>query len=302
MSDVTKRILVPGTVLVDKYADTGECFLGGAEFNFAHHVHQLMGGLDFVARVGEDENGQFILKELAHRGFPTHLIQVDAHKPTKTVTITKNDKNEPVYDIASNVASEYLEFPKLSTDEIADYALVYFGTTLQYAEKSRNTLRRILKQSQGIGFCDLNLRPGKYTPEVLEYSLHACDFLKINHEELDVISELFDLKAPDLEARVLELSTRFDIPGICVTRAEQGSVLYRNRRFWQKSLAPITVVDTVGAGDAFSACLAIGLLQRWDSQTMLDRASELAGAICQLRGAVPGENAFYLPFIKNETD
>ncbi len=293
-----RQVLVPGTVLLDIYADTGERFLGGAEFNFAYHVHHLMGGLDFVARVGEDEAGCFILNELACREFPTHLIQRDAHKPTKTVRVTKNEKNEPIYCIANDVASEYLDTPPLTPEDIAGYALVYFGTTLQYAEQSRGTLRRILEQSRGIRFCDLNLRPPKYTPEVVEYSLRTCDFLKINHEELDVVSSLFGLSGSTQEARVSQLSQRFQIPGICLTLAEQGSVIYRAGCFWKKTLPPTTVVDTVGAGDAFSACLAIGLLQGWDPARILDQASGLAAAVCQIRGAVPEDRGFYKNFIR----
>jgi fructokinase len=286
-------VLVPGTVLLDIYAESGQRFLGGAEFNFAYHVHQLLGGLDFVARVGDDDNGRFILAELERRGFPVSLIQQDAHKPTKTVVVKKDAENKPTYCIPDDVAAEYLDFPPIAP---AAYDLVYFGTTLQHGAQSRATLRRILAQSRGIKFCDLNLRPPKYTPEVVAYSLQICDFLKLNHEELEVISGIFDLSG-SREERVTLLAQRFDLEGICLTLAEQGSVFWQDGKFYEKKLPAGTVVDTVGAGDAFSAVLAMGLLKAWEPVKMLDRASELAAAVCQIRGAVPEDKGFYSRFL-----
>ncbi len=288
-------ILVPGTVLLDIYADTGEKFLGGAEFNFAHHVHFLAGGVDFVARVGQDEAGRFILDELSHRRFPAALIQSDQVKSTKTVLIRKDERNQPVYEIAQDVASEFLDDPPLSPAELAAYDLVYFGTTLQHGEKSRATLRRLLSRCPGIKFCDLNLRPPTYTRESVEYSLRICDFLKINQEELGVLSDWFGLSG-NQEEKITRLSGAFNIPGICLTRSELGSLLFYHGRFQAKSLAPVSVLDTVGAGDGFSACLAIGLLREWPEDKILDFASDFAVAVCRMRGAVPADPDFYRPF------
>jgi fructokinase len=58
------------------------------------------------------------------------------------------------------------------------------------------------------------------------------------------------------------------------------------------------LVDTVGAGDAFSAVLILGLLRGWDSATVLPRADAFARAVCCIPGAVPGDDAFYQPFLQ----
>jgi fructokinase len=286
------KTLVPGSVLLDIYLDSGQQYLGGAEFNFAYHLHFLLGSVDFLGRIGSDKEGKYIWYELARRKFPYQYIQVDPEKRTKTVQVQKNRNNEPAFIIPTNVASEFLEYPPLSDDRLAAYELVYFGTTLQHGLKSRQTLRSLLSKSQGTKFCDLNLRPQKYTPETIEYSLRTCNFLKINHEELDVISDLFHFSG-GREEKVLYIAQKFKISSICVTMAERGSIFYQSGNFSKRSISTSKIIDTVGAGDGFSACLVIGLLQGWSPIQTLEFASDFAGAICQLQGALPTRPEFY---------
>jgi len=290
------QILVPGTVLWDIYADTGEAHLGGAEFNFAYHVHQLTGGVDFLARVGADEPGRHLLAELERRGFPTRFIQVDPNKPSKTVTVTEDARGEPRFVIPDGTAAEHLEPPPLSAWDLAGYDLIYFGTTLQSGERSRTTLRDLLVACSGLKFCDLNLRPPKYTREVVEYSLRTCEVLKLNAEELQEVAGLFGLSG-EREALMRAVAKTFDVPRVCVTLGAQGSLLLAHGRTWKKTIPKLAAVDTVGAGDAFSACLAIGLLHGWEPPAILDFASDFAAAICGIQGAVPRDPDFYRPFL-----
>jgi fructokinase len=290
------KIMVPGTVLLDIYVGDHTRCLGGAEFNFAYHVHKLTGDVDFIGRVGRDEAGDFIFSELGRRGFPVHLIQTDPSKPTKTVRIFKDARNEPVYLIADDVSAEYLDEPPLSPADVANYDLLYFGTTLQHGAQSRATLRGLLAAGRGLKFCDLNLRTGKYTPETIDFSLYACTVLKLNHEELRIVAAQYGLTGQDRE-QVAAVSQRFGIPVVCLTLAAQGSMLYQDGAFSSHVPAPCPVKDTVGAGDGFSACLAIGLLRAWEAERLLAFASRFAAAICGITGAVPAEDGFYQGFI-----
>jgi fructokinase len=295
-SPANHKILVPGTVLLDCYAASRTRCLGGAEFNFAYHVHKLAGGVDFIGRVGRDEAGDFIFSELGRRGFPVRLIQTDPSKPTKTVRIFKDARNEPVYLIADDMSAEYLETPLLSPADLAGYDLVYFGTTLQHGAKSRATLRGLLAAGHGLKFCDLNLRAGRYTPETIDYSLQTCTALKLNHEELRIVAGQYGLAGQERE-QMAALSHRFGIPVVCLTLAAQGSLLFRDGAFCHYAPAPCPVLDTVGAGDGFSACLAIGLLRGWEAARLLAFAGRFAAAICGITGAVPAEDGFYEGFI-----
>lgn len=289
------RVLVPGTVLFDVYAESDETHLGGAEFNLAYHLHHLIGGVDLVARVGADDPGRRLLAELERRGFPTRFIQTDPVHPSKLVTVTRDARGEPCFHIPDNVASEYLEMPPLSVADLSAYGLVCFGTTLQAGERSRATLRALLAGSRGLKFCDLNLRPPKYTRETVEYSLRTCDALKLNDGELGVLTGLLGLPE-GREAAVRRLSEAFDIPTVCVTLGRDGALLFSRGVFHAAPASPVRVADTVGAGDAFSACLALGLLRGWPPERTLSFATDLASAVCAIRGAVPRDGSFYEPF------
>ncbi|MBN1594619.1 hypothetical protein JW933_01705 [candidate division FCPU426 bacterium] len=289
------KILVPGSVVLDVYEDTGKRYLGGAEFNFAYHMHHLLGGVDFIARLGQDEAGRHILSECTQRGFPVKGMQTDPVKPTKTVRIQKDANNEPIFFIPDDVATEYLDYPPLTDADIAAYHLVYFGTTLQHGAKSRSTLRALLDKCRGVKFCDLNLRSGKYTRETIAYSLHTCDFLKLNHEELETASDLFSLTGCQ-ETRILKLKNAFNLSGVCLTLAAKGSLLATGNQLARQSGKKCSVLDTVGAGDAFSACLAVGLLQQLAASDMLALAADFATAVCNIQGAVPADASFYRPW------
>ena len=53
------------------------------------------------------------------------------------------------------------------------------------------------------------------------------------------------------------------------------------------------VRDTVGAGDAYAAVLAGGLLKKWEPEKILKTASRFAGRICGIDGAIPANRSFY---------
>jgi len=55
----------------------------------------------------------------------------------------------------------------------------------------------------------------------------------------------------------------------------------------------VTIRDTVGAGDAFAAMLAAGVVLRWPAETTLRLADRLAAKICGIEGAIPEDPAFY---------
>ncbi len=58
-----------------------------------------------------------------------------------------------------------------------------------------------------------------------------------------------------------------------------------------------SVVDTVGAGDAFTSVIILGLVRGWPLQQTLDRAQAFASAVVGVRGATVQDPGFYRPFI-----
>jgi fructokinase len=87
------------------------------------------------------------------------------------------------------------------------------------------------------------------------------------------------------------------IQTVSLTKGESGSELFTNQgSFSADSADVIKVVDSVGAGDAYTAMLAAGMLKNWSPQVILERASLFASRICEIKGAIPESSSFYEPF------
>ena len=133
---------------------------------------------------------------------------------------------------------------------------------------------------------DINLRPPFWSTEVITKSLQAANALKLNDEELPVVAELCG--ASGFERDVLrQIQDHFDLQWVALTRGASGSVLVRHEYFDDLPGQVTEVVDTVGAGDAFTAALALGFLQGDDLHAINQRASKVAAFVCSKAGATP---------------
>ena len=72
-----------------------------------------------------------------------------------------------------------------------------------------------------------------------------------------------------------------------MTRGAQSSWLYQNGRWSEQVSEPVQVVDTVGAGDAFTAALTMGLLNKLDLDEVHVFAAQVARFVCSHAGATP---------------
>ena len=103
----------------------------------------------------------------------------------------------------------------------------------------------------------------------------------------------------DSKSIIKHLLEIYRIKWVCVTKGENGSELYRSGVPYainQPANFPRSIKDTVGAGDAFSAMLASGLLRGLSEHLILERASLFASEICSIKGALPKNMDFYIPF------
>jgi len=88
------------------------------------------------------------------------------------------------------------------------------------------------------------------------------------------------------------------LQGLLLTHGKNGAeVLTAGGAHW--SVRPernVTVVDTVGAGDAMTAVMLLGLLRGWPLGTSLERAQSFASAVVGQRGATARDPSFYALF------
>ena len=262
--------------------------LGGAPGNFACHARALGADAGIVTRVGDDPLGREILRRLEAMGLPLGLVQIDPAAPTGTVGVQLDSAGVPQFTIHAGVAWDRLEAKEAALVAVAQADAICFGSLAQRAEPSRGTIRELLcaAPAGALRIFDVNLRQHFYSRELLEHSLHLASVLKLNEAELPVIAGMFGV-AGDERAQVAALAARFGFRVVALTRGPRGAVLWADGRWSEWVPAPVAVADTVGAGDAFTAALALGLLQRRDPDEINRLANAVARHVCSLPGATP---------------
>ena len=278
-----------GEVLYDCFPD-GTRVLGGAPFNVAWHCHAF--GLKplFISRVGNDQLGQNIHAAMLDWGMDTQGIQFDSEHATGVVNVTF-DKNEPSYDIVENSAWDFINIKELP--EIENQSLLYHGSlSLRnlITEKSLVHLKQLFPDSI---FVDVNLRPPWWTLSKIINILENAQWIKLNLDELSLIvsHESETLKQAHY------LMSQYNLDLVVITLGAQGAIaINKKESCFVKPDNATTVVDTVGAGDAFTSVLLLGLHKHWSLQDIVNRAQEFASAVVGLRGATTQDKNFYKPF------
>ena len=293
-----KRLIVPsgpapvvaifGEVLADVFPDQN--VLGGAPFNVARHLqafglHPLM-----ISRTGTDALGDALLQEMVQRGMDVSGMQRDVAHPTGQVKVVLEEGGHR-FDILPDQAYDYIDAEVISQLVTAfPPRLAYFGTLALRGADARNAAMGLLRDCQCLVFLDINLRVPWYDEAMIVASLQHADMVKLNDDELAVVAAMLGFEKLNAEAQAVALQQRFALRQVLVTCGAAGSwVLDEKQRVFKVASAEVglTVVDTIGAGDAYAAVFIQGLLNGWDMQTVLHRASAYAAAQCQVRGAVP---------------
>ena len=261
---------------------------GGAPGNVACHAAGLGANVFMVSGVGCDELGERGIAALESHGIDCRHVQADPRHPTGTVTVSLGPAGDASYVFASDTAWDHLGWEPSLGELAARANAVCFGTLGQRAEESRRTIRRFLEAAgQAVRVFDVNLRQAIYSPELIRESLALANVLKLNDDELPVVAAACGVSADDPVAAVRELAERHGLRLAALTRGAAGSLLVADGVVSTRSAEARTIVDTVGAGDAFTAAVVMGLLGGRPLEVMHDHAARLAAFVCGHRGATP---------------
>jgi fructokinase len=296
MTSARHVVLLFGEILIDRFPDRE--VLGGAPFNVARHLCAFGCAPVLVTRIGLDEAGARALQVLESSGLATHGVQLDSIHSTGVVQVRFTSEAVHRFDILPDQAYDHIH-PRLARIAAvgANPELVYFGTLAQRSDSHR-ALRHMLRAASGLRFFDVNLRNPWIIIERLHWSLKHADIVKANDAELELINELLGLDGRTAEEQARLLMQRYSLRGLLITGGANGAWwLDDSNLIVSPSTAIAAIRDTVGAGDAFSSVFILGLLEGWALPLTLQRAHDFAGAICQIRGAVPEHKEFYDPFI-----
>jgi fructokinase len=283
-----------GEILFDIYPNHKR--LGGAPLNFIYHIKKLTNNGNIISRVGKDVLGNKIINDLNHAGISTDLIQHDNLHPTGKTIVTLNQNGIPNFKIDTDSAFDFLEVTEENANQVnTETDCLYFGTLAQRSEISRTTIQSFFNRGLKY-FADVNLRQNFYDEGILRTTLEAADFIKVNYEEMHVLNDLFIQTEYSTEKIAFELMEKFNLNMIAVTRGKDGASIFENGKRFNLSNVDSKVIDTTGAGDAFSAMLCIGYLHGFEIPYINKLANDFASDVCQFEGALPKNDRIYESF------
>ncbi len=275
-----------------------DCFptyrrMGGAPANFAYHVSQFGFDSVVISAVGNDKEGEDLIKELKLHHLDYCVEKVDL--PTGTVDVNIANVNDPQYIINTEVAWSAIPY----SDKLAAMAkkccAVCFGTLAQYGSRTRETIGMLVDSVplECYKVYDVNLRKsaGKalFSNEIILSSISRCNVLKLNADELDYVTELFSLnKEESIELRGRRLMALCpNVKILIVTMGTDGSLVFCGKETSFMGTPKVVVKDAVGAGDSFTGAFIGSIL---DGKTFKEAhriAVNVSAYVCTQLGAMP---------------
>jgi fructokinase len=258
--------------------------LDGAPANFAFHARQLGAEVQVITRVGDDEYGHQMLRRFGGMGIDIATVQVDRQLPTGTASVILGPDGTPRFTIRDHVAWDSLALASEALEAVQSTS----ATLAQRTSAASAVIQQLVAATPAASLrvFDVNLRRGFHSLEILERSLTAANVLKLSDSELAVLSPILELTG-NVSQRIEQLAERFDLLLVAFTRGERGSLLYQRGDWSDRPGQKLEIVDTIGAGDAFTAALVMGLLNQFSLEDIHQIAAEVATFVCSQPGATP---------------
>lgn len=261
---------------------------GGAPANVAFHAQQLGLSAATVTRVGCDPLGDEICEFLKSQGLCLDLVQRDPVHGTGTVTV-EPESTGTKYTFKPDSAWDFLEATPSLLTAMRSAKAVCFGTLAQRCPVSREAIHTCL--AAVAGDCqvvyDVNLRPPFYDREWIERSLRQATIVKLNDDEVRVLGTMLGANESYNDRFAKWLLAHYEIKLVCVTRGGAGCLLVCEGETIDVSGVPVRVIDTVGAGDSFTAALIQCRLDGWPLRRSAEFANRVGALVASRAGAMP---------------
>lgn len=282
------KIAALGEVLWDVF-ESGPRF-GGAPANFACSAAAIAvdrAQVQMLSAVGKDSLGTEALSALHQHGVGTDYVQIKDY-PTGQVNITVDNQGIASYEFAANCAWDNLQTRPADLDLATKLSTICFGTLGQRSATSKQAIQDIVAatSADALRIFDINLRQPFFDRATVQESLELANVLKLNDAELPIIAEWFELTGTE-DVLLRACAERWKLQAVALTRGERGALILRGEELHDCPGIQTKVVDTVGAGDAYTARLALGLLDDEELPVINRQACKLAAFVCSQPGANP---------------
>lgn len=263
--------------------------IGGAPANFAYHVGQCGLNSAVISAIGDDKLGNELIENFEEKKL-NYLLEVVEY-PTGTVQVELDPSGAPIYEIKEGVAWDNIPLTEKIKSLAARCKCVSFGSLAQRSAVSRTTIMDFLQLIPAENNCfivfDINLRQSFYTPEILVKSMECANIMKINDEELVQISRMFGYPGIDLKDKCWLLMGKYNLKALVLTCGINGSYVFTPGMISFMETPVVDVVDTVGAGDSFSAIFMASILKGCTVREAHANAVAISAYVCTQPGAMP---------------
>lgn len=268
--------------------------LGGAPFNFAYHCKQMGCDSYILSAIGNDESGEEIINKINNLNINSNYVQKNSY-PTGTVTVNLDENGNADYIIHENVAWDNIIWNLNMNELAASLNAVCFGSLAQRNNVSAQTIFSFLIKlnSSCLKVFDINIRQHFFNKEIIVKSLQLSNVLKLNEEELLLLSGLFQLTG-NVDTQLKLMINKFELNYIVYTMGSRGSIIISPDDYSFMEAPKIKVIDTVGAGDSFTAAFITGLLEKKSLNEIHKTATDVAAIVCSQKGAITDK-----PYLKS---
>jgi fructoselysine 6-kinase len=254
------RVASVGDNCVDVYVDTQRTNIGGNAVNVAIDLAGHGVRADFFGRLGDDDDGLRIERTLGELGVASRAI-ITAEATCRGLLRIGPNGTTALVGIDGDCS--YYRPSKTDFDTFCGYSIVYM--------KAVDEADRVIGELRDRDICT------------------AYDY-SVFHEELGTTAADISLFSAEDRDRVgiqklLEQAAERGSHLAVVTRGAEGSIALFQGEFIETPAQRVSVVDTIGAGDAFAAALLAGLLEGKSVRDSLRKASVAGSQTCTFEGA-----------------
>lgn len=257
---------------------------GGAPMNVAYHLNQLNIPTAMISRIGNDELGKELFNYFISKKVTGDFIQKDDSYDTSRV-MAKVDGAHVTYDIIQPVAWDFIQYNIQLQKLVATAPYFIYGSLVARNETSRQTLFELLETASH-KVLDINLRKPHFEKRTLEYLMQHADMLKLNADELELLSEWYGAKGTEKE-KMLVLQQKFHLNTIINTRGDKGAAVLNGDTFVEHPGFKVEVADTIGSGDAFLAGFLSKYIKSAPLKTALEFGCGMGAFVATHHGACP---------------
>ncbi|MES2519345.1 MAG: carbohydrate kinase [Bacteroidota bacterium] len=259
---------------------------GGAPMNVATHLQNLGISSAMISRVGNDELGDEIKAFLQDKNCTLDFIQTDNQYPTGKVNVFLSEKHEATYEIVHPVAWDFISISPELLELVKNSKGLIFGTLAARDVHTKETLLGLIEVAP-LKIFDVNLRPPHYSQALIETLLQKADIVKMNEDELEIITAWYGFITGNDEQRLTQLKEKFILQTLIVTKGGDGAIVLDKQGFFQSKGFKVTVMDTIGSGDSFLAGFLKNYLAGNAPEYALNYACALGALVASHKGANP---------------